>query len=73
MKSAIIVATTLFLAAPLVSAADLTITTKVSGSISSVTTTYMTANATRSNVAKTSFDVLTDLQNGITYNINHQA
>ncbi len=73
MKSIIIVATALLLAAPLVSAADLTITTKVSGSINSVTTTYMTANATRSNDAQTSFDVLTDLQKGITYNINHKA
>jgi len=73
MKSAIIVAATLFLVTPVVSAADLTIVAKVTGQISSLTTSYMTANATRSNDSKNQFDTMTDFRNGITYHINHKA
>jgi Domain of unknown function (DUF4412) len=73
MKSAIIVAATLSLVTPVVSAADLTLVSKISGKITSVTTTYMTANAVRSNDTVFHFDSITDFHNGIIYIINHKA
>ena len=73
MKSALIVAATLFLVSTTASAGDLTLVTKTTGQINSVATTYMTANAMRSNDKSSQFDVLIDFRNGISYHINHKA
>ncbi|HSY48787.1 MAG TPA: DUF4412 domain-containing protein [Thermoanaerobaculia bacterium] len=54
-------------------AGDMTITSKTSGAASALSTTYITSTATRTNSPGLGFDVMTDLQKGITYTINHKA
>ncbi len=72
MKPAAIAAATLFLVSSIVSAGDLTITSKSSGRVAGNSTTYMTANAMRSNDQLRQFDLVTDFKNGVTYHISHK-
>jgi hypothetical protein len=73
MSTRATIATVLFLSASAVSAADLTIVSKISGSMNSTVTTYMTANATRSNDNVAHADSITDFRNGIIYHISHKT
>lgn len=72
MKSAAIGAATLFLVSSILSAGDLTITAKTSGQVAGNSTTYMTANAMRTNDQLARFDIVTDFKTGVTYHINHK-
>jgi hypothetical protein len=77
MKHAIGVAI-LLLSTTVLSAQDLTMTTKTTvgaagSSFKSLATTYMTTNTSRTNDKGHDIDIVIDYQKGITYSINHKA
>jgi Domain of unknown function (DUF4412) len=73
MKLKMVFAATMLACSSAVWAGDLTLTTKTTGQVKDQSTTYMTSTAFRTNSPGFGMDVMTDLQKGITYVIDHKT